>query len=94
MIQLNDVDETVINPSHIIFFNVSHNPLKHPGNYYLDGNADVTKRGNKIPIVGKIKCYISHFGWHTFQYGCVDAFKSDYQILLTINLNYRHVKLV
>jgi hypothetical protein len=85
MIQLNDITCTVINPLHIIYFNVSSNPLEPDFKELseLTGQMTIIEIGEKdFTIVGEIKCIFNYQGLATFKYVSVEAFESDYRKLL------------
>lgn len=88
MIQLNNIYCTVINPAHIIYFNVSSNPLEPDFQELSELTGQVLNIviGEKeFTIIGEIKFMFNSCGCLKLQYASVEAFKSDYLKLLEFN---------
>lgn len=89
MIQLNDIKQTVINPSHIVFFNVDDSLLEKEYDGFHDQFTGKLKpkssrniKGDEVTVVGEIKCMLNYYGFDAWKYDCKDALHADYQKLL------------
>ena len=85
MIQLNDINETAINPFQILYFTIDDNPIDYIGTsppYKEVAKTEENKKKEEVIIVREIKCFLNGT-WIDIQYDSVNAFESDYRKLLT-----------